>query len=401
MTMKVRMLISLLVALVTLSMAACGHYVCHTTFGNGTCTPTGGGPGTGGGGGGISAGSATALAYYVNGSTVAAVGFGGSTLANLSSYTAPSLPGGGTDNMVIVNKKFVYVAMGNTTIQGFSITRSTGALTPIAGSPFSVTSGGGTTDGAWTDPQGRFLFVGSEASGAIWVFQINAQTGALTETAGSPFTSLNLSAADIMTVDASGKFLYVGQLFPSAGIEAFSINQTSGALTEIVGSPFNLGVAQIHASPTGEFLLGVAEIQDGGSSATDQHIYVYSLNATTGVPTAVSGSPFLTSSAPFDFAVSPNGRFVYTLGTVVATKLQGPLEGFQMDTTTGALTSLGAPSGVSAAGCQFEQTGTAMFCVDNLLSTKMFILVASPTTGSLSNGPSMALSSAFPFAVTD
>ena len=302
--------------------------------------------------------------------------------------------------MAIVNKKFVYVAMGNTTIEGFSITRSTGALTPIPGSPFSVAAGNGTTDGAWSDPQGRFLFVGSEGSGDIWVFQVNAQTGVLTETAGSPFTSFNLSGADIMTVDASGKFLYVGQNFSAAGIEVFSINQTTGALTEVAGGPFMLGVAQIHASPTAEFLLGVDEIQDGGSSATDQHIRVFSINTTTGVPTQVIGSPFLTSSAPFDFAISPNGKFVYTMGTVVTTKLQGPIEGFQMDTTTGSLTSLGAPFGASAAGCQFEQGGTAMFCIDTLFSSKMFILVASPTTGSLSTGPSMALS-AFPFAVTD
>src|SRR5258708_33475115 len=130
-----------------------------------------------------------------------------------------------------------------------------------------------------------------------------------------------------MTVDASGKFLYVGQLSASAAVAAFSIDQITGALTPIVGSPFNLGVAQIHASLTGEFLLGGAQIQDGGS-ATDTHIHVFSINPATGVPTELNGSPFLTASAPFDFAISPNGKFVYTSGTTSGTTSVGPLKGF-------------------------------------------------------------------------
>src|SRR4029077_1732737 len=129
----------------------------------------------------------------------------------------------------IVNKQFVYVPMGTAnTVEAFSITRSTGALTLITGSPFS-TNGPGSADGAWADPLGRFLFVGSEGTGEIWVFQINSTSGALTLVSGSPFTSSGLISADIMAVDASGKFLYVGQGSPSNGVAAFSIDQSTGA----------------------------------------------------------------------------------------------------------------------------------------------------------------------------
>jgi 6-phosphogluconolactonase len=406
MNTRVRVLFTLVAVLATLGLGACGHYTCGATFGASSCTSSGGGINGGGGGATISAGSATALVYFMNGSSIQGAGIGGSTFAPLTGYTAPTISTGFADIM-LVTKKYVYVPMGSSTVEGFSIDRKTGTLTAIPGSPFTATTSlGGTTDGAWTDPQGRFLFVGSEASGDIWVFQINPTTGALTETVGSPFTVLNhLLSADIMTVDASGKFLYVGQLSPSSGIEAFSIDQTTGALTEIPGSPFNLSVAQIRASLTGEFLLGVAEIQDSGSSAIDTHIHVFSINPTTGVPTEVNGSPFLTASAPFDLAISPNGKFVYTVGTATGTTAVGAIEGFQMDTTSGALTKLvGSPftSLPTASECVFDQSGADLVCADTNSGAKLFVLGASSSTGALTNAATFSgTSGGFPFGVTD
>ncbi len=403
MNTRVRVLFSLVAVLATLGLGACGHYTCKATFGASTCTPAGGGVGSGSGGGGgatISAANATALVYYMSGSSIKGAGIGGSTFAPLTGYTAPSVSTSFADVM-LVTKKYVYVPTGNSTVEGFSIARTTGALTAIPGSPFTATGSGGTTDGAWTDPQGRFLFVGSEASGDIWVFQINAATGALTETAGSPFT-MGVVAADIMTVDASGKFLYVGQLSPSAGVAAFSIDQTTGALTPIPGSPFNLGIAQVRASLTGEFLLGVAQIQDAGS-ATDTHIHVFSINPATGVPTEVNGSPFVTASAPFDFAISPNGKFVYTVGTTTGTTTVGAIEGFQM-ATTGVLTKLsGSPfaSLPTASGCLFDQSGADLVCADTISGGKLFVLGASATNGALTNVATFGSTGGFPFGVTD
>lgn len=401
MNTRVRVLFSLVAVMVTVGLSACGHYVCKATFGASTCTPAGGGIGGGGGAGGgtISAANATALVYYMSSGSIQGAGIGGSTFAPLAGYTAASIPAGFAD-LMLVTKKYVYVPMGNSTVQGFSIARTTGALTAIPGSPFTATGSGGTTDGAWTDPQGRFLFVGSEVSGAIWVFQINPTTGALTETAGSPFFAP--SSADIMTVDASGKFLYVGQGSPSSSVAAFSIDQTTGALTPILGSPFNLGVAQIRASLTGEFLLGVAQIQDSGASATDTHIHAFSLNPVTGVPTEVSGSPFATSSAPFDFAISPNGKFVYTVGTDTIKAVTGAIEGFQMDLTSGALTKLaGSPFTAlpTASQCFFDQSGADLVCSST--SSTLFVLGASSTTGALTNVATLSGSGGFPFGVTD
>src|SRR5215831_8401867 len=381
----------------TLWLAGCGHYVCQTGFGDTACGSSGnGGLNQGNGSTTISAGSATVLTYYL-GAGVAAAGYSGSTFAALSGFTAPPA-GGAADNITLVNKQFVYVPNGDSTVSGFVLTRSTGALTAMAGSPFQI-GVTGTADGAWTDPKNRFLFVGSEGSGDVSVFTINQTTGVLTLVNGSPFTATRFSSADVMAVDASGQFLYAGQGIPSSGVMGFSINQTTGVLTPLPGAPFNLSIAQVRTAPVGEFLLGTAEIQDGGSGATDTHVYVYAINSSTGIPSPVSGSPFTTQGAPFDVTISPNGKFVYLPETAVGGTFTS-MEGFSMNQTTGALTALsGSPFTTLPATtmCEFDQSGGVMICTS---STGMTALGANATTGALSHAADLSAST-FGFAVTD
>ena len=404
-----RVLLSLFIMLFTLILANCGRAPgCGpATFGSTVCSTSGGGGGGfggGGGGGTVSASKAAALVYYGSSSVGAAGVTSGSSgvFDPLSSYTPPTLTGFFPDNMLIVNKQFLYIPLGDTTVAGYSITRSTGALTLIPGSPFTIPGGVGTADDLATDPLGRFLFVGCETVPAVWVFTINSATGALTAVAGSPFTTGLAAggATDILTVDASGKFLYAGQTDPTLGVGGFTISST-GALTAMTGSPFSLGIAQLHASPTSELLLGVAEVADGTVSATDPHIYAYSLDPNTGVPTAIPGSPFLTLAAPFDLVISPNGSFVYALEAFVGVRKDAPMEGFQIN-SGGALTSLGTFNGVpTSESCQFDQSGIYLFCADTISGAVLTVNVASPSTGVLTHGLDLAASPNFPFAVTD
>ena len=414
-----RLLISFLMLLAILFLVGCtGGPGCPAAqFGATTCTNAGGpgfgsgggtgGTGGGGGGGGggttVDPSQAAALVYYGD-VTVAAAGVTSSgTFGALSSYTPITLAGVVPDDMLIVNKQFLYVPMGDTTVVGYTIDRPTGALTAIAGSPFTMPGGVGTADDVTSDPLGRFLFVGSESVPAIWVFQINSTTGVLTPTLGSPF-STGLAAggvADILTVDVSGKFLYAGQLDPSLGVGGFTIDQTTGALTAMAGSPFTgVSVAQIHASPTVELLLGVQEVQDGTTTASDSHIYVYALDVNTGIP-VTPGQAFQTLAAPFDFAISPNGNSVYALEASAGA--DAPIEGFTLNSTTGVLTSVGTFSGVpTAEDCRFDQSGVYLFCADSILTgTTLTVNIASPSTGALTHGADLTASPTFPLAVTD
>ena len=62
MTMRVRGVLMLVAGLAVMGLASCGHYNCSSgaTFGNSSCTASGGGLGSGGGGG-----SATAAFVFV------------------------------------------------------------------------------------------------------------------------------------------------------------------------------------------------------------------------------------------------------------------------------------------------------------------------------------------------
>jgi hypothetical protein len=85
---------------------------------------------------------------------------------------------------------------------------------------------------------GRFAYVANALSNDVSVYGINATTGALTPVPGSPF------AADFGSISVAfspnGQFAYVANDFAD-NVSAFSINTTTGALTAVPGSPFAAG----------------------------------------------------------------------------------------------------------------------------------------------------------------
>jgi len=150
--------------------------------------------------------------------------------------------------------KFVYVALnGSDAISAFTINSSTGALTTIVGSPFPA---GSVPYMVRVDPSGRFAYATAYDSDDISAYSINSRTGALTPIAGSPFWFPTLNGAPSgLAVDSSGRFLYATDS-NSNYIVAFSIDNSTGALTPMSGSPFASGVgpwgAFVH--PSGKFL---------------------------------------------------------------------------------------------------------------------------------------------------
>lgn len=373
-----------------------------TTGGVSKSGPCGGAAAAGGGGGGIGAGGASALVYQLPTSTsVGALGLGGNgSLSVISPFTSPAITGSGADDMLIVNGKFLYIPQSSTSnVEAFVINRNTAGLTAIPGSPIPVATGADTIA---SDPKGRFLFVGLEGGAGLAAFQIDPTTGALKPTTNSPFT-FPISSVDVLTVDGNGKFLYVGE--QGSIVHGFLIDQNTGDLSpmQLGGAPFTLNVATPRADSSGKFLLGVAGFADEGS-ATDAHIHVFAIDQTTGVPTEIAGSPFPTTTPPLDFAISPNGKFVYTFGTT-SSSTSAPVEGFSIDPTTGALTPLtGSPfTTLPGAGpCKFEPSGGNMICPDSYGGSKFMVFAANPTTGALTHtGTDVSNVSTLPFAVTN
>jgi 6-phosphogluconolactonase len=128
--------------------------------------------------------------------------------------------------------RFLYVADSDagsgisTIIDGFMIDSRTGALTKLASSPFQVA---GATASMTVDPSGRFLYVGSFNSPAIDAFTIEPDTGTLSAVPGSPFAAAGVPLS--VLVDPSGQFLYVGTNSATAKVLWYTIDQSTGALT--------------------------------------------------------------------------------------------------------------------------------------------------------------------------
>jgi hypothetical protein len=210
MTMKVRALQIAVVLVGTIWLAGCNHYVCSTTFGASSCTPSGGGIGQGGNGGSTQ----TAFIYFMDNNAtqggfpgqMAAEGVNVSnsgTFAPISSFASPTFTGatGVGSGMVIVDKKYLYMPFTGGLLFGYSIDPGSGALTGLLNSPYTIS--GGTSIVA--DPKGRFIFVGD--SSGISTFIVNAD-GSLGANAQSPFSTGGITPVT-MTTDGTGKFLYV------------------------------------------------------------------------------------------------------------------------------------------------------------------------------------------------
>ena len=80
------------------------------------------------------------------------------------------------------------------------------------------------------DPTGKFVYVANYVSSNISGYAINSTTGALTDISGSPFSAG--SEPKSVTVDPTGKFVYVVN-FNDGDILGYTINPTTGALTSI------------------------------------------------------------------------------------------------------------------------------------------------------------------------
>jgi len=348
------------------------------TQSTGACTVGGGG-----GGNPTATGKPAAFAYYVNQLMIGATVVDTSgNFGQLLGFANPPSSLQALDTMVVAQTKWLYQLVGST-LAAYSINGGTGALTAIPGSPFPLSS----TEVASlsTDSAGKFLFVCAANNDQVQVFSINQTSGALAPV--GTFATAGFAAQ--ATTDGLGKYLYVTAGNLGGTVDVYTIGST-GLLTPIAGSPFFINIATLRSEPTGNFLVGVTgNGANNGVGTPDNHVYVFSIDQSTGALSQVSGSPFATTLIPADLAVHPNGTLVYTFnGTVNG--LTG-VEGFQLDTSSGQLTALaGSPfNGMVAPHGFFDQSGAFLFLhpsdkievasVDS--ATGALIAVGSPVTG--------------------
>jgi 6-phosphogluconolactonase (cycloisomerase 2 family) len=87
-------------------------------------------------------------------------------------------------------------------------------------------------------PNGQFLAISNETS--VSMFIINATTGALTPVIGSPFPKTGSGTLSGLDFSCAADRLYGGEATGSpALLDAWTVNTTSGALTPVPGTPFS------------------------------------------------------------------------------------------------------------------------------------------------------------------
>ena len=244
--------------------------------------------------------------------------------------------------------KFLYVADGGngtdtnaTNISVFSIDSTTGALTPISKAECANQFGVPVESGAIvTDPAARFVFVTttSQLMGQACSFSINPG-GSLQQVTGSPFllgtTTDQFGPGAPAVVDPFGKFFYIGN---SANLSALSIDASSGALSPVPGSPFSIVSTKLGMDPLGRFLYTIDSDTDAVSSS--------SINTSTGAPTILPGFAPVTS---IPLGLDPSGKFFYGVTTA---NPPFSISAFAIDQTTGLLTPV--------AGSPFPLAGTIL-----------------------------------------
>jgi len=164
---------------------------------------------------------------------------------------ALSIGAGATVAGIAIDSKgqFLYATdSANNKIASFSIAAG-GGLTPVAGSPFAA----GTKPVAVAlDSNAAFLYVANQGSNNVSAFKISS--GALTEISGSPYAVVTSGTVGtpqpiFLTVDVSNTFLYVANLGTSS-ISAFSVKAADGTLSLITDSPFQQAIQPLWITTT-------------------------------------------------------------------------------------------------------------------------------------------------------
>jgi hypothetical protein len=253
--------------------------------------------------------------------------------------------------------RFLYTAVAGPPTNGvaaFAIDASTGALAPLAGSPFAAA--GQAPRVLFADPSGRFLYVyGDDNTGApgettLTGFTVDAQTGALEPIAGL-LEDLPAAATPVV-IHPSGRFFYLpvsdGALSSNNRLLGFAVDATTGALTSVPGfpwGPFAAGEVLNGAvvSPNGENLYlamstpGVPQTMTL-PTATLLQLTVDEQTGELSGPASSYGDAANTFNQIF---MHPDGTHLYTRNAMSAPGTPPPgdffASRFTLDTTTGAI----------------------------------------------------------------
>ncbi|HEY4766517.1 MAG TPA: hypothetical protein VIH75_22795 [Candidatus Sulfotelmatobacter sp.] len=212
--------------------------------------------------------------------------------------------------------RFLYVSQASAThsgtyVVGYSVSSTganAGALTLISGSPFNIPlweMQGEASGNYLIGISGKVADLYGSDDNSLYVYGIDQTSGALTATAGSPtatvYAPFNMA---MQPTSVNGEFVYTFSLndlgTATNPIEGYKIDPTTGALSLVAGSPFNITTPTafgqfdqsgsylfVYSSPASSVSLGVVNVASSGA-----------LTETLPAATLVTGGYFAASDIP-------------------------------------------------------------------------------------------------------
>jgi hypothetical protein len=295
-------------------------------------------------------------------------------------------------------------------IAGYSIIQ--GALTPLAGSPYSLAVG---PYAIAIVPNGKYLYVSTQSG--IYLYTIGAG-GVLTLSSAAPvFTdyaaySIQVDATGSWLLDASGAgYLYAFPIGAATGVPAGAVQQVSlGGIVprQMTVSPDNknvfvalgtsgTGVVPFSAAATnpwpsklasiisvsraggaavsvavdpGNRLLYVGETMGVAGTSNTGILRAFSYDSLSGTPAEVAGSPFASGGlTPVSILPVALGAYVYVANANVYNSSNGNVAGFSVISTGASydVTPLSstAAAGITPAGMVADTTGSVVLLVNS------------------------------------
>jgi len=232
------------------------------------------------------------------------------------------------------SNSYLYVGETNGNVGGIYIyaINTDRSITLQTGSPVSTVT---YPVAMQVDPTGAYLLVlnfsTATTASVLSIYSIGTTTGALTSV-GS-FTMPFVGAAQQLAISSSTSVSpqNVVATLGSGGIQALTFDPTSGVLTNVsnTATKGSLNLAQgVTINPANTYAFETETVSN--------LVRVFSINPTTGALTEV-GSGFSTGNGPSAVLVDSSGDYVY-----VTNKADNTISGYSQLAGTGNLTSLGA-----------------------------------------------------------
>jgi 6-phosphogluconolactonase (cycloisomerase 2 family) len=243
----------------------------------------------------------------------------------------------------LANNRLYLVSDGSDTINAYSINPTTGALTVLPFSPIQLPNAG-IYDVVRTNPSGSLLAVVEYQSSLTRIYAITPTSANLSQTL--PF---NIDG-EIVTnpiFSRDGNYFYQiaggGTFF-----RGFNVNQTTGLMTEMTGSPFSPSPGQAALIDSQGRIFGLF------GNAAPPVIRVFTTNQ--GIPTLVHQSP-VASQGFSDAALHPNERFIAASSNRVYSMR---IDGTGAGTTVTQVANAESPGSLPSA-IVFNQAGNFVF----------------------------------------